>query len=218
MPILLIFGVGRSASAAGSVMRYLLIVLMLLCVSVADAGLGICVDSISVSGSERRAQTTRLRDFEFAIGVGENKFGYEREEGLTGWVYDVFLRRQFKLWFKLCFEFSDRYRGAYESPVSWQALKLMNRGKIRVGLAFSGEHYGGWSENIVVEGEFFYKHVGFAMSIMSDFRGFYRWSVKGGPRFSVSSMVDLEWRFDHWGDAKDDFGGSKLRVIIFFNR
>ncbi|NQS97371.1 MAG: hypothetical protein HQ591_02855 [candidate division Zixibacteria bacterium] len=191
------------------------IIMLLVSLLLADRAEGGILDSLSVSFAERRAQTTEKRDFEIAIGSGDYQVGYEREEGNCGWLYDAIIKERFRFIVSLQTEYSDRYRGVYD--ISWQTFKLTNQGNFRIGGSFAGVNYGDWKTMAVVEASFARRYISVEGSIMTDFAGNVRWSLKGGPRLPIGEHLVAEWKIDHWGDENLDYGGSKLVITVKFD-
>jgi hypothetical protein len=172
------------------------------------------LDSLFVSGGERRAITVPQRDFEIAFGTGGDQIGYERKEGKFGLLYDLSLKENLRLFIPLRLEFSDRFRAVWD--LSWQSFKLVNEGIFRLGGAFNAEGYTNWKMMLVLEAGFVRKYLLLEGTVMSDLGGDWRWLVQGGPRIPINRYLTLEWRLDHWGDQNIDYGGSKLVITVKF--
>ena len=190
---------------------YFLVLILLFSVVCSSRVFAGVVDSLFISFAERRAQTVGVRDFEIAFGSGKNQVGYEREEGVAGWLYDVYFRGEFSF---VHVEFSDRYRGVYD--LSWQSFKLTNAGRYRLGCGFAGVGYIDWKVMVVVESEFTWRYLSLGCFAMTDFAGGWRWRVEGGLRVPLGEHLVLAWRIDHWGDGVEDYGGSKLVLTVKF--
>lgn len=193
------------------------IIMLLVSLLLADRAEGGVLDSLSVSFAEHRAQTSSLRDYEITVGVGKNRILRERENGIEGWGYDIFLTEKFRFILPLQTESITRYRGAYEEPVSLQVFKLTNQGRFRIGGSFAGERYADWKGMFVVEASFIRKYLTMNGSVMTDFGGNWIWFITGGPRLPISERFILEWQIDHWGDENLDYGGSKLVITVKFD-
>lgn len=200
---------------SGVLVGVIMLLFSLLMVNRTEGGI---LDSLSVSFSERRAQTSSKRDYEITVGVGKNRILRERENGIEGWGYDIFLMEKFSFILPLQTESITRYRGVYEEPVSLQVFKLTNQGRFRIGGSFTGEHYADWKRMIVVESSFIRKHLTMNGSVMTDFAGNWVWFIDGGPRLPIGKRLVLEWRIDHWGNGEVDYGGSKLVLTVKFNQ
>lgn len=169
------------------------------------------LEEIWISGAERKAKTVAKTDFELAVGSGENQVGYEREEGLTGWLYDIGQEKKYEF---ARVRYSDRYRGMWD--ISWQTASLTLGKDFRLGGAFTGEHYERWRGMAVVEVDFKRPWIEMSVSYMTDFSQL-RWNISGGPLVKLSKRLSLQWKIDHWGDAENDYGGSKVVVKYKIN-
>ena len=170
------------------------------------------LSEIWFSAAERSAKTSPLRDWEIALGSAECQLGWEREEGASGWLYDIILVDKGK-YYRL--SHSDRYRGALNVHQQSEALAFGKN--LRLGIALAGSEWENWQVMGVVEADFQREWITLALSFMTDGRDL-RWSVSGGPFFNLSDRLTLRWKIDHWGDENADYGGSKIQLIYKFDK